>query len=422
MKLSYWYWAGGFAAAVAAGLAMWLIRAVLQIRSIPERLLEWLLLFVPLDVFESALQRFGFSAKVYSLYLAVAIMLGLLAWLGAVALRRRWPVLVLLGLGLGLWLFTMVVIMPLTSAGYFAMALLEGTRATIGGYLGVGLMYGAVLTLIRVYLVPRRTGDDIRLPGGQEVPARRYALSLFGGSVAVLAVSYVLELLVPHRTGLPTIVVADPQEPVPSGGLNEANPHPNAVSSPSAVAAPGRAGRGGDHQRQLLHRDQERRWRPADPSLRLATGSRRRSRAALPAGLQRADQAAHRRGRQDPRVHQQSRRQVRARAVRLRPDQHRAVEGRARVRRPGPGRWRQAWRDVPGHDLGRRVHHRRAARCGHVARCTPRVRDERSGPAARAWLPGAAIDPRPVWHEERQVGRRVAADAARIRRLVRPAI
>src|SRR5947199_830890 len=157
MKLTYCYWAGGFAAAVAAGLAMWLIRAVLQIRSIPERLLEWLLLFVPLDVFESALQRFGFSAKVYSLYLAVAIMLGLLAWLGAVGLRRRWPVLVLLGLGLGLWLFTMVVILPLTSAGYFAMALLEGTRATIGGYLGVGLTYGAALTLIRVYMLPGRT-------------------------------------------------------------------------------------------------------------------------------------------------------------------------------------------------------------------------------------------------------------------------
>src|SRR6266851_5982820 len=221
MKVTYWYWAGGLAAAVAAGLAMWFIRAILQIRSIPERLLEWLLLFVPLDVFESALQRFGFSAKVYSLYLAVAIMLGLLAWLGAVALRRRWPVLVLLGLGLGLWLFTMVVIMPLTSAGFFATALLEGTRATIGGYLGVGLLYGATLTLIRVYLLPGRADDDIHLPGGLEVPARRYALSLLGASVAVLGISYILERLLPHRTGLPTIVVADPQEPVPSGGLNE---------------------------------------------------------------------------------------------------------------------------------------------------------------------------------------------------------
>jgi hypothetical protein len=33
------------------------------VRSLPERLLEWLLLFVPLDVFESLLQRFGFDAK-----------------------------------------------------------------------------------------------------------------------------------------------------------------------------------------------------------------------------------------------------------------------------------------------------------------------------------------------------------------------
>src|SRR5260221_1155280 len=154
MKVTYWHWAGGIAAAVAAGLAMYLIRALLQVRSIPERILEWLLLFVPLDVFESALQRFGFSAKVYSLYLAVLIMLGLLAWLGAGALQRRWPPLVLLGLGLGLWLFTMLVIMPLTSAGFFAMALIAGTRATIGGYPGVGLAGSAAVTPIRLYLLP----------------------------------------------------------------------------------------------------------------------------------------------------------------------------------------------------------------------------------------------------------------------------
>jgi DMSO/TMAO reductase YedYZ molybdopterin-dependent catalytic subunit len=238
MKLNAWYWAGGFVAALAAGVVMWFIRAVLQIRSIPERILEWLLLFVPLDVFESALQRFGFSAKVYSLYLAVAIMLGLLAWLGAIALRRRWPVLALLGIGVGLWMFTMVVIMPLTSAGLFATALLDGTRATIGGYLAVGLMYGAVLTLVRVYLLPSAAGDDIWLPGGRDLPGRRWALSLVGSSVAVVAISYVLETLAPRRSGLPTIVVADPQEPLPSGGLNEPNPHPNAVPLPSPVAAP----------------------------------------------------------------------------------------------------------------------------------------------------------------------------------------
>ena len=66
---------GGFAAAVAASLGMWLVRAVLQVRSIPERVLEWVLLFVPLDMWESSLQRFGFSAKRYALFFGIAIML-----------------------------------------------------------------------------------------------------------------------------------------------------------------------------------------------------------------------------------------------------------------------------------------------------------------------------------------------------------
>ena len=49
------------------------------------------------------------------------------------------------------------------------------------------------------------------------------------------------------------------------------------------------------------------------------------------------------------------------------------------------------------------------------------VRDERPGAAARAWLSGAPAGARAVRHEERQVGRRAAADAARVRRLVRAA-
>src|SRR5438128_2952946 len=114
-------------------------------------------------------------------------MLALLTWLGAAALRRHWPVLALLGIGVGLWLFTMVVVMPLTSAGLFATALLDGKRATVGGYLGVGLIYAAVLTLVRVYLLPVPPGDSvIRLTNDLTLPTRRWALSLMGGSVAVL--------------------------------------------------------------------------------------------------------------------------------------------------------------------------------------------------------------------------------------------
>lgn len=222
---------GGLAAALAAGLAMWLLRFVLQVRSVPERLFEWLLLFVPLDVFESGLQRFGFSAKSYALDLSIVVMLGLLAWLGVEALRRDWSIRALLGLGVGLWLFTMVVVMPLTSAGFFATALIEGSRSTILGYLGVGLLYSAVLTLVRVFVLS---------PPSQAAEAsysRRWALSVVGSSVGVVAIAAALDALLPHRTGLPSIVVADPQQPVPSGGLDEPNPHPNAVSSPVAAAA-----------------------------------------------------------------------------------------------------------------------------------------------------------------------------------------
>ena len=157
--------AGGLAAASAVGLGLLLIRSALQVRSVPERVLEWLLLFVPLDVFESGLQRFGFSAKRYALYFAIALMLALLTWLGAVALRRRWSLPVLLGLGIGVWLFTMLVIMPLTSAGVFALDLLEGKRSTILGYLGVGLLFSSVLVhCARAdrQAPRRRAGDEYR--------------------------------------------------------------------------------------------------------------------------------------------------------------------------------------------------------------------------------------------------------------------
>jgi len=231
----------GIAAALAAGLVMLVLRSWLQVRSVPERLLEWVLLFVPLDVFEAALQEFGFSAKRYALYLGILVTLSVLAGIGAVALQRRWGLPVLLGIGLGLWLFTMVVVMPLTSAGFFALGLLEGKRTTGLGYLGVALTYATVLTLARVFvLTPTDASAHAAVAsvgGGLALTPRRWALSLMGGCGAVLAGTFVAEALFPHRTGLPSIVVADPQEPVPSGGINEPNPHPNAVASPVGTAA-----------------------------------------------------------------------------------------------------------------------------------------------------------------------------------------
>jgi hypothetical protein len=44
------------------GLMFW-ARAAFQIRTLPERIMEWLLLFVPLEAFEKGLQQFGPHAK-----------------------------------------------------------------------------------------------------------------------------------------------------------------------------------------------------------------------------------------------------------------------------------------------------------------------------------------------------------------------
>src|SRR5438045_4316744 len=50
---------GGVAAAVGAVGTMALLRSTLQVRTVSERLLEWVLLLVPPGLIEAALQRFG---------------------------------------------------------------------------------------------------------------------------------------------------------------------------------------------------------------------------------------------------------------------------------------------------------------------------------------------------------------------------
>ena len=43
---------------------MFLARAAFQIRTLPERVMEWILIFVPPDLFEAVLGLFGADAKV----------------------------------------------------------------------------------------------------------------------------------------------------------------------------------------------------------------------------------------------------------------------------------------------------------------------------------------------------------------------
>jgi DMSO/TMAO reductase YedYZ molybdopterin-dependent catalytic subunit len=221
---------GGILAAMAAGAAMAVLRETLGVRTIPERVMEGVLLFVPPDLFEALLRRFGFETKRYALYAVIVGMLLILAALGSVVLRQRWSTRATVALGIAFWLFTMVVIMPLTSAGYFAAELLDGRWAAVGGYLAVGLTYCAVLSAIRA-LSHRRSGDardEITESSG----TRRAAVFLLGGAVVTWGLTYLGAGLLPKsRTGT-RVVVLDPQEPVPSGGIDPPNPHPKLVPAP----------------------------------------------------------------------------------------------------------------------------------------------------------------------------------------------
>ncbi len=134
------------ATALAMGLMFW-ARAAFQVRTLPERLMEWLLLFVPLDAFAQGIQDFGPQAKVFALYGGIVVMSGALFGLGLLALRWRWPSLGILGLALALFVVAMAGIMPLTGAGFFATDLFQHPALVNGVYLGMALAYATVLLL-----------------------------------------------------------------------------------------------------------------------------------------------------------------------------------------------------------------------------------------------------------------------------------
>ena len=227
--------AGGAAAAIAAGVSMAILRWTLVVRTIPERLLEWSLLFVPPDQFEAALLRFGFEAKRYALYTAVGGILLLLAAVGAYALWRRWSARAILMLGIGLWLFTMLVIMPLTDAGFFAVDLIDGTSAATGGYLAVALIYAATLSVVGALARPDASMTSRNLAAVGRPPSRRSAVLLTGGALATFVGTFLLVRWGPRRNAPTRIVVLDPQQPVPSGGIDPPQPHPNLVTTPETA-------------------------------------------------------------------------------------------------------------------------------------------------------------------------------------------
>src|SRR5579859_3776998 len=145
----------GTSASVVALLVQNLLRQTWQIRTLPERVMEWLLLFVPLDLFERGVQQLGGDAKEVALAGTVIGMVVVLAGLGAAVLHANWSSWRLLWLSLGLWALAMAVVMPVTGAGFFARGLLISPVLTNAGYLLMLLGYGCVLIGGRLVLNAR---------------------------------------------------------------------------------------------------------------------------------------------------------------------------------------------------------------------------------------------------------------------------
>jgi DMSO/TMAO reductase YedYZ molybdopterin-dependent catalytic subunit len=154
------------------------LRDMWQIRTLPERVMEWLLLFVPLDLFERVVQLLGQNAKEAALIATFIGMAALLLGAGALALHVGWTSWGLLGLGCGMWLFAMAVVMPVTGAGFFATGLLIAPLLTNAGYFVVFIGYSSVLICGRLLILQELEDTPVLL-------AERRALLL--GLVGTLA-------------------------------------------------------------------------------------------------------------------------------------------------------------------------------------------------------------------------------------------
>src|SRR5262249_6010791 len=119
-----------------------------QIRTLPERAMEYALRYVPPEQFEAAVTRFGTQAKVYALYGAVVVLALVLLGLGAAALRSRSPSATW-AVGAALWLFAMVVVMPLPGGGLFGSGLPQDALLVNACYLAIALSWLTVLLGVR---------------------------------------------------------------------------------------------------------------------------------------------------------------------------------------------------------------------------------------------------------------------------------
>jgi DMSO/TMAO reductase YedYZ molybdopterin-dependent catalytic subunit len=223
------------ATVVAMGLMFW-ARQTYQIRTLPERIMDWALQFIPLDLFEQGLEQFGTSAKEIALigtYVGMAVVLVVLA---ALALRRGPGAIA--GLTIGIWLLAMAVIMPVTGAGFFATGLPQDVLLTNVSFLALAFAYGTVLLLVYSLFL---AGPATAARGTTTTSdARRAFLGGVVGTAAAYAATFVLgQSAGSSSSSLPlanvsTLTQPTPEPPTPAPAATNV-----AVASvPTPAAAP----------------------------------------------------------------------------------------------------------------------------------------------------------------------------------------
>jgi len=140
---------GVVAAAMTIGLLA-LARALWQVRTLPERVVEASLILVGPARMEAAIQRFGPGAKEYAFYAATLGMFVVLTVIGALAVRRVTRATGFLLLGPACWLVAMGVVLPFTGGGFFGLSLFQHPTLVNAVYLGSGMAFASTLLLGRV--------------------------------------------------------------------------------------------------------------------------------------------------------------------------------------------------------------------------------------------------------------------------------
>ncbi len=216
------------AAAAAVGLMGW-ARAAYQVRTLQERIMEWALLFVPTNLFEQGLQRFGANAKVIAVQVTMAVIALVLAGLGYWAVRHGTRAV--LATAALLWLFAMGVVMPVTGAGFFATGLFQDVALTNASYALLALVYASVLLGARA-IASRHTAAGSAEVGGL---SRRAFLGAVGGSGVAAALT--LWLGRTHGVGASDLPVASVDDLQPTEARSTVTA-PSTAPTPAGAAAP----------------------------------------------------------------------------------------------------------------------------------------------------------------------------------------